>query len=196
MPSSRSTTTGWLAVDKRSKNDRTGQHDKPEASTTSSSPGEDDDITTGMNAPSPKWFAKNVRQLCDRAVGRPCRYRETVRSETAIPRFNNSLWIRGAPPEVILRGPYAESDRDTLNRCAVFQRLERRCQYRRSPARCQRSTVEAVELPKKCARPTSGSANSVKGGASLRADGGLRASAVSLGRRPDDENRTWCVPHD
>jgi hypothetical protein len=92
-----STTADRLVVDEPSKNDRTGQHDKPEASTTSSSPGAGDDLTGGMNAKSPRWFAKNVRQVCDRAVGRPCRYRETVRSETAIPSFSNSPWIGGAP---------------------------------------------------------------------------------------------------
>jgi hypothetical protein len=50
-----------------------GWNEKPEASTTSSSSGADDDITGGMNAKSPRWFAKNVRQVCDGAVGRPCR---------------------------------------------------------------------------------------------------------------------------
>jgi hypothetical protein len=92
-----------LAADKSSMNDRTGQHDKSEASTTSL-PGAEGDITGGMNAPSPRWFAKKLRQLCDRAVGRPCRFRETVRSETAIPSFSNSPWIPRSAPEVILLG--------------------------------------------------------------------------------------------
>jgi hypothetical protein len=44
-----------------------------------------------------------LRQVWDRVVGRPCRYRETVRSEMAIPSFSHSPWIRGAP-ETILSG--------------------------------------------------------------------------------------------
>src|SRR6266849_2263231 len=43
------------------------------------------------------WFAKNVLQGCDGAVSRSGRYRDTVRSETVMPSFRNSPWIRGAP---------------------------------------------------------------------------------------------------
>ena len=38
-------------------------------------------------------YARSVTVL----VSRSGRYRDTVRSETAIPSFSNSPWIRGAP---------------------------------------------------------------------------------------------------
>src|SRR6266550_7318593 len=68
-----STTADCLAAHNPSSDNGIGWNEKPEASTTSSSSGADDDITGGMNARSPRWFAKNVRQVCDGAVGRPCR---------------------------------------------------------------------------------------------------------------------------
>src|SRR5918994_3248758 len=77
--------------------DGTGRNDRSEASTTMLSSCASANINGEINVWSPKWFAKNVRQVCDRVVGRPCRYRETVRSDMAIPSFNNSPWIRGAP---------------------------------------------------------------------------------------------------
>jgi hypothetical protein len=55
---------------------------------------------------------RSVRQVRDRVVGRPCRYRETVRSEMAIPSFSNSPWIRGAPQRDNSQRPYAESEVD------------------------------------------------------------------------------------
>jgi hypothetical protein len=45
-------------------------------------------------------FARNVRQLCDGAFIRSRIYRETVRSETGMPSFSNSPWIRGAPQRI------------------------------------------------------------------------------------------------
>ena len=55
------------------------------------------DPSTELNIRAPRWFAKNVRQVCDRVGGRPRRYRDTVRSETAKPSFSNSPWMREAP---------------------------------------------------------------------------------------------------
>ena len=52
---------------------------------------------------SPKWFAKNVRQVCDRVVGRPCRYRETVRSRRRFELQQFAVNPRSAP-ETILSG--------------------------------------------------------------------------------------------
>jgi hypothetical protein len=100
--------------------DGAGRNDKSAASTTMFSSCASATITGAINVWSPKWFAKNVRQVWDRVVGRPCRYREIVRSEMAIPSFNNSPWIRGAPQDNSQR-PYAESDLDRVSRCVVFQ---------------------------------------------------------------------------
>ena len=80
-----------------SRNDEAGRNDKPQASTTLSSSGAYDDVTREMNAKSPRWFPKNVRQVCDGAISRSGRYRDTVRSETVTPSFSNSPWTRGAP---------------------------------------------------------------------------------------------------
>jgi hypothetical protein len=99
--------------------DGAGRNDTSEASKTMSSSASAN-ITGEINVRPPKWFAKNVGQVCDRGVGRPRRYREMVRSEMVIPSFSNSPWIRGAPQSNFQR-PYAESDRDRLNRCVVFR---------------------------------------------------------------------------
>jgi hypothetical protein len=68
----------------------------------------------------PKWFAKNVRQVRDRVVGRPRKWRETVRSEMVIPSFSSSSWIRGAP-KTILSGHTPNQIATGLNRCVVFR---------------------------------------------------------------------------
>ncbi|PYQ86055.1 MAG: hypothetical protein DMG02_26155 [Acidobacteria bacterium] len=47
------------------------RHDKSDASTTTSSLRALANITGEMNVPSAKWFAKNVRRVCDRVAGRP-----------------------------------------------------------------------------------------------------------------------------
>ena len=98
-------------------------------------------ITGEINVWPPRRFAKNVRQVWDRVVGRPCRYRETVRSEMVIPSFSNSPWIRGAPQRQFsaamrrIRSRHGESMR------GLPGRRERRRQHRCTPSRCQRSTV-------------------------------------------------------
>jgi hypothetical protein len=56
-----------------------------------------DDVTVEANASWPNSFARNVRQLWRRCFLRSGIYRDTVRSETEIPSFSNSPWIRGAP---------------------------------------------------------------------------------------------------
>ena len=73
----------------------TGRHGRTRASTSSSPVA--NEVTVETNARLPMWFARNVRQVCDRLVSRSGRYRDTVRSETMIPSFSNSPWIRGAP---------------------------------------------------------------------------------------------------
>jgi hypothetical protein len=40
---------------------------------TSASPTADDGAIGEMNASWPKWFARNVRHVCDGAVSRPCK---------------------------------------------------------------------------------------------------------------------------
>ena len=90
----------------------------------------------------PKWFATNVRHVCDGGVSRLGRYRDTVRSETVIPSFSNSPWIRGAPQRKLsarmrrMRACSSESMRGLPGR-----RRERRRQHPQNPARRQRSTV-------------------------------------------------------
>jgi hypothetical protein len=81
---------------------RAAQDEQSEALKTMSSPHSSAKITGEIR--SPRWFAKNVRQVCDRVVGRPRRSRETVRSEMAMPSFSNSPWIRGAPHRQLFRG--------------------------------------------------------------------------------------------
>jgi len=61
-------------------------------------------VRVGRARGSPRWFAKKVRQVCDRVVGLPRSYRDTVRSEKR--RCRASVvrrWIRRAPPQAILR---------------------------------------------------------------------------------------------
>jgi hypothetical protein len=84
--------------------DAAGRKDKSEASTTMSSSCASANITGEIKVWPPRWLAKNVRQVCDRVVGRPCRYRETVRSEMAIPSFSNFAVDPRSAPETILRG--------------------------------------------------------------------------------------------
>jgi hypothetical protein len=123
-----------------SHNNRAGRHTEP-ASTTSSSRGADDDVTCEMNAKSPRWFARNVRQVCDGAVSRSGRYRDTVRSETAIPSFSNSPWMRGAPQRRFSVANRRISDRSCGSMHGLPGRRERRRQHPRNPSRCQRATV-------------------------------------------------------
>jgi hypothetical protein len=94
-----------------------------------------------MNVRSPRWFARNVRQVCDRVVGRPRRYRETVRSEMAMPSFSSSPWIRGAPQRQCSAAARRIRSRHGESIHGRPGRRERRRQHRRSPSRCQRSTV-------------------------------------------------------
>jgi hypothetical protein len=98
-------------------------------------------INGEINVWSPKWFAKNVRQVCDRVVGRPCRYRETVRSDMAIPSFDNSPWIRGAPQRQFSAAIRRIRSRQGESMRGLPGRRERRRQHRRRPSRCQCSTV-------------------------------------------------------
>src|SRR5687767_10756360 len=74
-----------------------GPDDASGESTTTSSSRASANITEDVSVGPRRWFAKNVRQVCDRVGGRPRKYRDTVRSEMAIPSFSNSPWIRGAP---------------------------------------------------------------------------------------------------
>jgi hypothetical protein len=57
---------------------------------TLSSPGASDEVTIELNVRAPKWFAKNVRDVCDGPLNRSHRYRDTVRSETVMASFTNS----------------------------------------------------------------------------------------------------------
>jgi hypothetical protein len=104
---------------RESKHDRTAQHHKPEASTTSSLPGADADLIGGMNATSPRWFARNIRQFVTvpwdgpEDIARPCVRRRLFRALIT----HRGSWERprGDSPR-----PNAELDRDTLNRCLAF----------------------------------------------------------------------------
>jgi hypothetical protein len=118
-----------------------GRDDTSGESTTTSSSRASANILGEVTVGPPRWFAKNVRQVCDRVGGRPHRYRETVRSEMAMPSFSNSPWIRGAPHRQFsaairrIRSRYDESIQGRPGRPA------RRRQHRRTPSRYQRSTV-------------------------------------------------------
>ena len=120
----------------------TGRHRRTRAST-SSSLVVNDEVTVQANARVPMWFARNVRQVCDRLVSRSGRYRDTVRSETMIPSFSNSPWIRGAPQTVL--GGHAPNELSKLQIDAWPSRppLRATLQHPRNPARCQRATVAA-----------------------------------------------------
>ena len=49
------------------------------------------------------WFERNVRQVWDGGPRRLIMYLETAASETSIPSFNSSPWIRGAPHNGLAR---------------------------------------------------------------------------------------------
>jgi hypothetical protein len=109
---------------------------------TSSSPGAADEVTIELNVKAPKWFAKNIRHVCDGALNRSHRYRDTVRSETVMPSFTNSPWIRGAPQRrfsVAMRRMRARTS--ATMRGLPGRRRGRRRQHPRNPSRCQRATV-------------------------------------------------------
>jgi hypothetical protein len=53
--------------------DGAGRNDMSEPSTATSSSSASVNITGGANVWPPKSFAKNVREVCDRVVGRPRR---------------------------------------------------------------------------------------------------------------------------
>ncbi len=100
------------------------------------------DVTEEVAASATRWLARNVRHVCDGAVPRPGRYRDTVRSETTIPSFSNSPWIRGAPQRwfsVAIRRMRAR--RSASMRGLPGRRRDPRRQHPRSPSRCQRATV-------------------------------------------------------
>ena len=93
--------------------DTAARTDKSEACTSAN-------ITGDINVWPPRWFAKNVRQLCDRVVvGR----RDTARRCVPRWRFRASAIRRGSAkrPRGNSQRPYAESDLDRVNRCVVFQ---------------------------------------------------------------------------
>ena len=98
-------------------------------------------ITGGINVWPPRRFAENVRQVWDRVLGQPCRYRETVRSEIAMPSFSNSPWIRGAPQRQFSAAMRRIRSRQGESMRGLPGRRERRRHHRRTPSRCQRSTV-------------------------------------------------------
>jgi hypothetical protein len=111
----------------------TGRNGKQEASTTSSSANVYDDVPVEVDAKLPMWLARNVRQVCDGAVSRSGRYRNTVRSETVIPDVSNSPWIRGAPQRrfaVAMRPMRVPSSESILG--LPGRRSERRLQHPRN----------------------------------------------------------------
>jgi hypothetical protein len=68
--------------------------------------------------------------------------RETVRSESANPSFNNSPWIRGAPQSGFATAISRARRRISAPACGRPPRgRERRVQYHAKPRRCQATTV-------------------------------------------------------
>jgi hypothetical protein len=100
------------------------------------------DVTEEVDASATRWLARKVRHVCDGAVPRSGRYRDTVRSETIIPSFSNSPWIRGAPQRwfsVAIRR--MRTRRSASMHGLPGRRRDRRLQHPRSRSRCQRATV-------------------------------------------------------
>ena len=111
-------------------------------STTSSSPGRAEDAPTAWHEMAPTWFLRNVRHVCDRPLVRSGRYRETVRSETAMPRFSHSPWMRGAPQrQVSVRRRRMRFRTSDSMRGLPGRRRERALHHPGNPRRCHRATV-------------------------------------------------------
>jgi hypothetical protein len=128
-----------LKTDRPSRNDGEGRGGTPPALTTTSSVCAYDDVTGEVQA---RWFARNVRHVCDGTVRRSGRYRDTVRSETTIPSFSNSPWIRGAPHSRFSMAMRRMRARTSASMHGLpGRRRERRLQHPRKPSRCQRATV-------------------------------------------------------
>ena len=159
--------------------DAAERNDTSEASTTMSSSCASANITGEINVWPPRWFAKNVRQLCDQMVGRPCRYRETVRSEMVIPSFSNSPWIRGAPQRQFSAAIQRIRSRQGESMRGLPGRRARRRQHRSTPSRCQRSTVAGWISTSASATGATTTATTAKTDGQL----GERASSNERGRR-------------
>src|SRR5260370_34574524 len=125
---------------RRSRDGGTGRHARTEASTSSSLVA-NDEITVEVNARLPTWFARKVRHVCDRLVRGSDRYRDTVRSETVMPSFINSPWIRGAPQSEFSVAMRAMRLRSCTSMRGRPGRRERRLQHPRNPLGCQQATV-------------------------------------------------------
>jgi hypothetical protein len=82
------------------------------------------------------------RQLWEDGFCRRGINRETVRSETSNPSFNNSPWIRGAPQSGFATAISRTSRRISAPACGRPPRdRDRRVQYHAKPRRCHATTV-------------------------------------------------------
>ena len=91
------------------------------------------------------WHRSDSRRISARFVtawsGGRVGSAKTVRSETAIPSFSNSPWIRGAPYRQFSAAMRRIRSRHDESIHGLPGRRERRRQHRHNPSRCQRSTV-------------------------------------------------------
>ena len=86
--------SGWMCILLATDD---GAERNGDASASMTSPPTASNITAELDIRMPKWFAKNVRHVCDGGMSRLGRYRDTVRSEMVMPSLSSSPWIRGAP---------------------------------------------------------------------------------------------------
>src|SRR5262245_33647117 len=85
------------------------RNDTSAASPTMSSPPASANISGEMRVRSPKWFAKNVRHVCDRVVGgradnvRPCvpKWQSALQQFAVDPRSAPQAIVRGHKPNQI-----------------------------------------------------------------------------------------------
>ena len=94
------------------------------------------------------WFHRNVRHVCDGGFGSRARYLDTVASETSMPSFRSSPWIRGAPHSGfsrLMRLMRARTSRGIGGR-PPLRRRDFHVQYSRKPFRCQPMTVSGFTI--------------------------------------------------
>ena len=85
--------------------------------------------------------------------GRSLHPRETLRSDTSKPSMSSSPWMRGAPQvafSAIIRKIRPRTSFDSLFLPTCFLAFDRKLQYRRKPARCQRRTVSGWTSMRDC----------------------------------------------
>ena len=101
-----------------------------------------------IDARSFAWFRRNVRQVCDGGPWNRARYLDTVASETSMPSFRSSPWIRGAPHSGFSRLMRLMRARTSpgIDGRPPLRRRDVHVQYSRKPFRCQPMTVSGFTI--------------------------------------------------